>query len=130
MRLINLTQHSLTFEQIAGNEVFRKEATAGDIVCDRLTFNEIPTHEEMEQRALELARLASQHAAEGAIIGGAGYFMPYLEKELLKLNIIPMYSFTRRESVEKKNADGSITKTSIFKHIGWVRANANVYEGY
>lgn len=129
MRLFNLTQHSLTPEQIANNECFRIEATAGDIVSDRLTFNTIPSEEEMTERAVELARLASQHAAEGAIIGGAGYFMPYLEKELFRLSIVPMYSFSKRESVEKKNADGSVIKTSVFKHVGWVKA-ANVYEGY
>lgn len=130
MRIFNLTQHSLTKEQVEGNECFRKEAVPGDIICDRLTFNNIPTTEEMQERATELARIAAQHSAEGAIIGGAPYFMPYLEKELLRLNIIPMYSFSIRQSIEKKNADSTVIKTNIFKHAGWIKADPSVYEGY
>lgn len=127
---MNLTQHNLTQEQVANNECFRIEAVANDIVCDRLTFNSIPTAEEMEERALELARLAANHSVEAAVIGGAPYFMPFIEKALLKLDIMPLYSFSKRESVERKNPDGTVVKTSVFKHIGWVKADPNIYEGY
>lgn len=130
MRIFNLTQHTMTAEQIGNNEVFRIESVPGDIVNDRLTFNEMPTAEEMAERALELSRIAAQHSAEAALIGGAPYFMPFIEKALLKLNIIPLYSFSKRESVERKNADGTIVKTSVFKHIGYIQADANNYEGY
>lgn len=129
MRIFNLTQHSLTEAQTKGNECFRIESVPNDIVCDRLTFNTLPTHEEMQERATELARIAAQHSAEAAVIGGAGYFMPYLEKALIKLNIVPLYSFSVRESVEV-NKNGTIVKTSVFKHAGWIKANPDVYEGY
>ena len=127
---MNLTQHSLTAEQISGNECFRIESVPGDVINDRLTFNEIPTVEEMAERALDISRIAAQHSVEAAVIGGAPYFMPFLEKALIKLDIIPLYSFSKRESIERKNPDGTVIKTSVFKHIGWVKADPSVYEGY
>lgn len=126
---MNLTQHNLTDAQVKGNECFRIQAVPGDIICDRLTFTSIPSEEEMAERALEISRIAAQHSVEAAVIGGAPYFMPYLEKALIKLNIIPLYSFSIRKSVEV-NKDGTVMKTSIFEHIGWVKGNPDIYEGF
>ena len=57
-----------------------------------------------------------------AMIGGAPYLMSELEKELWYRGIEPVYSFSRRESVESTDAEGNVTKTSVFKHIGFVSA--------
>ena len=57
-----------------------------------------------------------------AMIGGAPYLMAELEKELWRLGIEPVYAFSRRESVESTDAEGNVTKTAIFKHIGFVSA--------
>ena len=48
--------------------------------------------------------------------------MSELEKELWYRGIEPVYSFSRRESVESTDAEGNVTKTSVFKHIGFVSA--------
>ena len=55
-----------------------------------------------------------------AMIGGAPYLMPALEKELIALGIEPVYSFSERVSEETVQADGSVVKTNVFKHVGFV----------
>lgn len=127
MKLFNLTQHSLTEDQVQGNEVFRRNAVPNDVVCSRLTFEEIPTYEEMVERAVELTRIVMQHGAEYALIGGAPYFMPILERELYRQNIIPVYAFSKRESKEIKESDGTIKKITTFKHVGWIKADSTIY---
>ena len=57
-----------------------------------------------------------------AMIGGAPYLMAELEKELWHLGIEPVYAFSRRESVETVGENGEVTKTAVFKHIGFVSA--------
>ena len=39
---------------------------------------------------------------------------------LKAVGVQPVFSFTERKSVEKQMADGSVVKTSIFAHVGWV----------
>ena len=56
------------------------------------------------------------------MIGGAPYLMAELEKELWHRGIEPVYSFSTRQSVESTDAEGNVTKTSVFKHIGFVSA--------
>ena len=56
------------------------------------------------------------------MIGGAPYLMTELEKELWHLGIEPVYAFSRRESVETVGENGEVTKTAVFKHIGFVSA--------
>ena len=46
--------------------------------------------------------------------------MAQLERRLRKVGIIPLYSFTERVSVEETLPDGSVKKSSVFKHAGWV----------
>lgn len=54
------------------------------------------------------------------MVGGAAYFIPVLENELVAVGIKPIHSFTERKSVDKINVDGSVQKVSVFEHIGWV----------
>ena len=54
------------------------------------------------------------------MIGGAPFLMSPLESALLNNGIEPVYAFSTRESVEKKLPDGSVQKTNIFKHKGFV----------
>ena len=43
------------------------------------------------------------------------------------LPIIPLYAFSRRESVEEWQPDGSVRKINIFRHDGFVLPPAAVY---
>ena len=52
-----------------------------------------------------------------AMIGGAPFLMPTLERELRAVGIIPLYAFSKREAVEDPETGA---KTSVFRHIGCV----------
>jgi len=97
-----------------------------------LTFEEIPSKEEIEARAKELARIAASEASHYAgdtdnmiwitrvMIGGAPYLMGALEKALRESGFTPVYAFSKRESVEQPQPDGSVKKIQVFRHLGFV----------
>ena len=106
-------------------EVLRQEWDATFVVAAKavrrlLTFDEIPSKSEIAARAAALAEIAVGHNA--AMIGGAQYLMGALENALIAAGVEPLYSFSKRESVETVSADGSVFKTNVFRHVGWVRA--------
>ena len=128
MIILNFTQHTLTKEQqdslVAEGFTLKNietEVEASKFLKDRLTFTECPSREELQLRAEALADYAQIHCeATDVVIGGAPYFMGALETALLERGIKPRYAFTERVVVETTNQDGSTTKTSIFRHSGWV----------
>ena len=115
---VNLTQHKATEEQKAAY-VRDLPDDVHERVKQLLTFNEPPTPKEMRERAEQIARIAKEHNATGAMIGGAPYLMRYLETALLDLGIGPMYAFSKRIS-EETVVNGEVRKTSRFKHVGFV----------
>jgi hypothetical protein len=120
-KILNLTQHQPTpSQQAEGVQAPLEGATA------LLTFNTLPNHTEIRKRARALAVLASD-ASDGTfkqrvMVGGAPYLMPHLVEQLDALGLQPVFSFTERRSVEKTMPDGTVTKTAVFEHIGWVEA--------
>lgn len=118
-RVINLTQHAATAEQraVGVSDAYGENLEA---IKEALTFEELPSSEEINARAKRLARIAKAGGYRRAMIGGAPYLMRPLEDSLRREGIMPMYAFTKRESVEKVGADGSVTKTAVFKHAGFV----------
>ena len=126
MIILNFTQHKLTKEQIdslveEGFNIENVEIEAPQFVKNCLTFTECPSREELNNKARALADYAQiQCKATDVIVGGAPYFMGALETVLIERGIKPRYAFTERVAVETVNPDGSTTKTSIFRHSGWV----------
>lgn len=120
--IVNLTQHKATQDQKDAGVVDLPEDLQKKLV-DLLTFNELPNIDEINRRATEIARMAEEFAngeTVAAMIGGAPFLMPVLDKKLRKRAITPLYAFSKRESVEKVQPDGSVVKTSVFKHAGFV----------
>lgn len=126
MKVLNLTQHKATHEQIAQG-VF--ESLHGEYISKLLTFAKLPSQKDLAVRALELACLAFTvcNDARGeddepmyAMIGGATFFMAPLAKALIEQGVTPLYAFSERVSVEVAGADGTVTKTNVFRHIGFV----------
>lgn len=115
--MINLTQHNPTPDQIASGVV---DLPAGDRATLRglLTINDLPTAGDLAERAAGIAALATGHTA--AMIGGAPYLMGPLAAALRAVGVTPYHSFTRRVVVETAAADGTTTKTAIFRHDGWI----------
>jgi hypothetical protein len=127
--IINLTQHAASPEQLAAGVRDIPEALRPRL-AELLTFVELPSSTLLLQRAAAIAALVDEIEIEGngyiqaAMIGGAPYLMPFLERELHLARVEPIYAFSRRESVEETLPDGSIRKSAIFKHLGFVRPYA------
>ena len=118
--ILNLTQHQATPEQVSAGVV---EPRLKSEVVKALTFESLPSLDEVKHRARKLGMIATASGYMEAMIGGAPYLMRPLEEELLRRDITPVYAFSVRESVEETLPDGSVRKTQVFKHTGWVIAD-------
>ena len=118
--ILNLTQHAATPEQVEAGVVEPEEKAR---VQALLTFNSIPSLDEIYDRAEAIADVASRHGATQVMIGGAPYLMAPLEWCLVRRNILPLYSFTERVSEEVVQSDGTTRKVSTFRHVGFVRVD-------
>ena len=117
--IVNLTQHPATEEQVFDG-VF--EPQEKDNVKCLLTFDTIPNKGGLYMRAVQLALIASESGAKFAMIGGAPYLMSPLEEALKKEGVIPLYSFSERESIEETLPSGEVVKKSVFRHKGFIKA--------
>jgi hypothetical protein len=119
--ILNLTQHQGTPEQ----GVTELPEGAAALVRSALTFEDLPDLETIQARAKLISEIAaSQPVTPGegksAMIGGAPFLMGALEAALRASGIRPVYAFSRRESVDQAQEDGSVRKVAVFRHLGWV----------
>jgi hypothetical protein len=141
MAIMNLTQHRATPDQVAAG-VFDLPEDERRHLMSLLTFSDLPSKDEIKERANEVAALAAL-LADGAdreershndmggfalhgMIGGAPFMMRALEDALKDQGIEPLYSFSIRESVEETR-DGSVIKQNVFRHIGFVEPCAEFW---
>lgn len=113
--ILNLTQHLGTPEQGVTEPEDKAE------VQRLLTFESIPTRQELIERALKLTQIARLANADQAMIGGPPFFMSLLEKFLSAYGMTPLYAFSLRRSEEEHLPDGTVRKVQVFKHIGFVK---------
>lgn len=118
-KVINLTQHAATAEQVAAGVV---EPADKARVQELLTFAGLPDMVELVGRAKALAAVASEAGVEFAMVGGAPYLMAPLEWALRRKGITPLYAFSVRESVEQAMPDGTVKKVAVFRHLGFTEA--------
>jgi hypothetical protein len=126
--ILNLTQHLATPEQAAAG-VVDLQGDQLQALKRALTFDTLPTQQEVQDRAFFIVRLAFANALGDdmdadpmpthAMIGGAPFLMSALESALLDECVRPVYAFSVRQSVEAVQPDGSVVKTAIFKHMGF-----------
>lgn len=121
--MLNITQHVATAEQLRDGAV-EPESDVKSEIQRLLTFDRSVMTEagQIEERAKALVSLVRREypLVNKAMIGGALYLMPALVRELKAAGIQPYFSYTDRVSQETHNTDGSVTKTLVFKHLGWV----------
>ncbi len=119
MKILNLTQHVATPDQIAAGVV---EPTASDkaAIQSALTFDTLPDSMILRTRAETLAMYAAGAGARSVMIGGAPYFMAPLEKALISVGVRPLYAFSVRETEEQTSLDGSVKKIAVFRHAGFI----------
>lgn len=117
MKILNLTQHPATPEQIEAG-VVDLGVYAQASLKRLLTVESPPTNDEISDRAKLIASLAG--GFKTAMIGGAPFLMSALEREIKKADIKPVYAFSKRESIEETLPDGSVRKSMVFRHEGFV----------
>ena len=139
--ILNLTQHLATTEQIKAG-VFEPRNKAG--IQEVLTFNSMPTAQEVICAAECLVAYAKSElfsyflsldsvandvtvdevkqlmAGAQIMIGGAPFLMASLEKALKAEGLCPVHAFSQRESVDVIMDNGNTSKTSVFRHLGFV----------
>lgn len=117
--VLNLTQHKATPEQKAQGVVDLAEEKFA-ILGGMLTFVGMPSRIEVLERAHQIAETFTAGYAGDVMIGGAPFLMGALHERLEHFGCTPYYAFSERVSIEITNADGSVTKTNVFKHVGFV----------
>lgn len=147
--ILNLTQHQTTPEQFEAG-VTDLPAPAREELKKLLTFNDVPTCEEINRRVKKIGSMVAQYivrpfefkednlffcedeedvaAAQRNgkalgykfMIGGAPFLMSPLAEELSYFGDV-VYAFSKRVSVEKE-INGEVVKHSVFKHAGFVPA--------
>ena len=115
MKILNLTKNTTTPEQQAQG-VFEPSPQDKADIKRLLTFDEIPTSEDIRQRASMLADIAVGYGADAVMVGGAPYLMPALVLEIPRA----VFAFSKRVSEEQLQPDGSVRKINVFKHVGFV----------
>lgn len=129
MRILNLTQHLATPDQIKAGVIDLPELGRQQLQ-KLIAFETLPDDTELSDRAHAVASLAAQYIelmgfnggepVNTVLIGGAPYFMVPLEIALAHAGLFAVYAFSVRESVETHNPDGTVTKRNVFKHAGFV----------
>ena len=119
MAILNLTQHLPSDEQVVAG-VVDLPTEAKQVLKGLLDFHDLPTSEEITVRAVAICAIAKEYGAKQVMLGGAPFLMGTLEAVLKDNGIKPLYAFSKRISVEKTNPDGTVVKTSEFKHMGFV----------
>jgi hypothetical protein len=118
--VLNITQHKATDEQLAGGVVEPENKAE---VQATLTFDTLPSKEEVAHRAEILAKVARESGCKKAMIGGAPFFMSALENALVKVGVQPVYAFSVRDSKEEPDGNGGVRKVNVFRHVGFVEVN-------
>ena len=116
MKIVNLTQHAPTSDQVAAGVV---NPIHWGAVKELLNFEQLPDVATVWQRAVALRQIAVDSGATHAMIGGAPYLMPQLQWQLQQVGIVPLYAFSERVSSEEVQPDGSVRKVNTFKHGGF-----------
>ncbi len=122
MKILNLTQHPATLDQIDQGvfDLPQGAGSAGEYAKSVLTFLSIPSSGRLFNAANDLANLTVDFGYSHAMIGGAPFFMSKLEEALLRKGVKPLYAFSERISEETVAEDGTVIKINVFKHVGFV----------
>lgn len=115
--ITNLTNFNASPSQAAAGVENLQDASE---LRSLLRFDEIPSKEEIHDRAERIADIAQGTGNDTAMISGAPYLMSALENALEERGITPVYSFSERVSADRHNPDGTVTKQSVFEHKSFV----------
>lgn len=77
-------------------------------------------HFELRDLADDLLEMSSEYDALLLPIGSPAFQVIFGQKSVNYPSMEFYFAHSERVSIEKKNEDGSVEKTSIFKHKGWI----------
>lgn len=119
--ILNLSQDSATAEQLQAGVVDLPEAERQRLE-EAMTFEDLPTRVQIQEACDTIASIAVRLNAYTAMIGGDPWMMSTLEQTLAQVGVRPLYAFSVKESVESVQPDGSVRKTEVLRHLGFVEA--------
>ena len=130
MKILNLTQHSPTEDQIAAGVADPDDTVARNRALNVAASDLVGPNVQdiIHNRIADLVEIVLQHGLDHPVwdgrvmIGGLPVLTASLAVTLAKIGCSPVYAVTDRVSVESVQADGSVRKTSEFKHVGFVPA--------
>ena len=122
MKIINLTQHNATEDQVAAGVIDLQGDMKAALVA-AITFPPIYTKADLVMAARVVNELIRDHVGmhgqiDGVMIGGMPSFMPVLETLLMSKGIKVGYACSERVSKDIPQADGTVKKVAVFAHVG------------
>ena len=133
MRILNLTQHVATPEQVEAGVVDLSPEERKEL-SSLLTFTAVPSTKDLQDRAYCVCKTFLKQRAwvygppsgwlggkyDAVLLGGAPFFMENLADCCRRWGYKTLFAFSRRESVEEVQKDGSVRKVAVFRHLGFV----------
>jgi hypothetical protein len=116
--ILNLTQHVATDGQIAAGV---REPTIENkfLIKALLTFQSAPTMWEKVERANDLADIVREEGFDRVMADGEPFFVSTLEHVLAQRGIKVKYAFSKRESIDIPQPDGTVYECVVFKFINF-----------
>ena len=118
-KIVNLTQHSSTETQAEQGVI---EPPDKEYVKSLITFEDIPTLQDLRKRANLLVEICREMNMQFALIAGAHWWLIVLEHHLRIHGITPLQSFSKRVSFEHTNENGTVHMVKTFVHAGWIQS--------
>lgn len=118
----NATQHLATPEQREQGVVDLPEEERENL-AKFLTFEELPNSMQLRMRSIAVVGhilAAGAKPGDRVMIGGAPFFMEELSYSCREAGLVPVFAFSKRESVEQAMPDGTVRKVAVFRHLGFV----------
>lgn len=125
--ILNLTNRPASQDQVEAGVIDLKGKSLKKLM-ELLTFNKLPTKEEILERARNLAKLAaeewySKNKTPGTVmIGGDLWLMAPLAYYLRLQGLKPVFAFSTVEEVEEISEDRTISVVPILRHQGFVES--------
>lgn len=123
--VFNFTQHVATPDQREAG-IVDFPPYVRELFIPLLNFEELPTMADVSDRATALVEIMNNEFQDfpghiKIMIGGAPFLMEPLSVELRSHGFIPVFAFSKRDSVETIE-NGVCKKSSVFRHAGLVGA--------
>jgi hypothetical protein len=120
-KILNTMQHVLTDEQIADLSGMFNNANVSDLRdVDNELFKQLSSvsvDASLNDLANQLLEVSRKFDIVILPIGSPAFMFKFATKTHANMDIVFMFAHSDRIAIEKQNEDGTVTKTSVFKHV-------------